>query len=112
MPTGGLIKRRDAHQPVYSCFGSQQTICVFAFDLKSHAFDSRFLTRLIIDNLGLELPPLGPLQIHTQKHLGPVLRLGSARSWVNRANCVTRIVLTGEERFGLCLQNFVSQSLE
>ena len=42
-------------------------------------------------------PLLGPLQIHAQQHLGPILRFGSARARMNRADGVELIVLARQQ---------------
>ena len=65
MTSGCLIEWRDPDQAVHAGFRRQQSIRIFAFNLKSHAFYSRFFARLIIDNLGLKFPPFSPLQVHT-----------------------------------------------
>src|SRR5215213_2624738 len=98
-----LVKRRDADEAVYAGFGSQQAVGVFTFDSEYNALQSRFLSRLIFEHFSFEAALLGPLEIHAQQHLGPVLRLGAARARMNRANRVAAIVVAGEQhfRFGL-----------
>ena len=112
MTPGGLVERRDAHQPVHAGFRCQQAIRIFAFDFERHAFDAGLFTRLIVDNLSLKFTALGPLQIHAQKHFSPVLRFRSTRAGMNRADSVAWIVLAGQQRLSLCLQDFVFESLE
>jgi len=107
-----LIKRRNAHQPMHAGFGRQQTIRIFALDFKSHALDAGFLARLIIDNFGLESSALGPLDVHAQEHLSPILRFRSARPGMNGADRIAGIVFPGQKRLGLRLQDFVLESLE
>src|ERR1044072_4627960 len=99
MPPRGLIERRDAHEAVNAGFGSQQAIRVFTFDSACNALQSRFLAWLILEHFGFEAALLGPLEIHAQQHLGPVLRLGASRARMNRANSVAAIVVAGEQHF-------------
>src|SRR3954454_2908317 len=99
MTPGRLIKRRNANETVNAGFRGQQTIGVFTFNSERNALQSRFLAWLILEHFGFELALLGPLEIHAQQHLGPVLRLGAARAWMNRANSVAAIVVAGEQHF-------------
>src|ERR1044072_3664295 len=98
-----LIEWRDADEPVNAGFGSQQAVRIFTFDSECNALQSSFLAWLILEHFGFEAALLGPLEIHAQQHLGPVLRLGAARARMNRANSVAAIVVAGEQhfRFGL-----------
>src|SRR5215213_4543889 len=98
-----LIKRRDADQAVYAGFGSQQPVCVFTFNSECNALQSCFLARLILEYLGFESPLLGPLEIHAQQHLSPVLRFGATRARMDRANSVAAIVVAGEQHFSFGL---------
>jgi hypothetical protein len=54
------------------------------------------LTRRNFEHLGLEAMALGPTQIHAQQHLGPVLRLGAARTGLEIDVGIIRIELSGE----------------
>src|SRR5437667_7398892 len=96
MPSGSLIVRRDAHQPMDARFGRQQTVCELASNRESHALEPGFFTRLIIDNLALEPAALCPPQIHPEEHLGPVLRLGPSGAWMDCDDGVLAIVLAAE----------------
>jgi hypothetical protein len=48
--------------------------------------------------LDAEATPLRPAHEHAQQHLGPVLRVGAARTRVDLADGVALVVLAGEER--------------
>src|SRR5262249_57933476 len=50
------------------------------------------------DGLRLEATPLGPAQVHAREHLRPVLRIRASLAGVDREQCVTCVVLPGEER--------------
>jgi hypothetical protein len=103
MPPCGLVKRRDADQSVYAGFGSQQAVGVFAFNSERHTFQSGFLAWLILEHFGFEATLLGPLEIHAQQHLGPVLRLGAAGAGLDVDERVHRIHLAGEHALELQL---------
>src|SRR5688500_4994960 len=98
-----LVKRRDADQTVYAGFSSQQPVGVFAFDSERHTFQSSFLAWLILEHFSLEATLLGPLEIHAQQHLGPVLRFGATRARMNRADGVATIVVAGQQHLSLSL---------
>src|SRR5690349_4068938 len=98
-----LVKRRDTDEPVHTGFGGQQPVGVFAFNSERHVLQSGFLARLILEYFSLKAALLGPLQIHAQQHLGPILRFGAARTRMNRAYSITTIVVAGEQHFSLSL---------
>jgi len=74
---------------------------ILASQREGHALEPRFLTGLILENGALEPPPLGPLEIHAQQHLGPVLRLDAAGTGVDGHNRVGRVVLAAEHLLDL-----------
>jgi hypothetical protein len=73
VPARRLIERRDANQPVHARFRRHQTEGVLAAQRKGHALQPCFFARLVVEEIALEASALGPLQIHAQQHLGPVL---------------------------------------
>src|SRR5215813_15247811 len=97
MTTSSLIEGRDSHQAMNARLGCEQPVGIFTFNSECNAFQSRFLSRLIVDNLRLEAALLGPLEIHAQEHLGPVLRFSAARSRMDRAYCIERVVIAGQQ---------------
>src|SRR6185312_14006555 len=97
MSPRGLIKWRYPDQPVYSGFGCQQPVGIFAFNSERNALQSSFLAWLILEHFSLEAALLGPFEIHAQQHLGPVLRLSAACARMNSANSVATIVIAGEQ---------------
>ncbi len=108
----GLIEGRDAHQPVHAGFGRQQAVSVFTFHSKRHSFETRFFTRLVVDDLGLEAALLGPFQIHPQQHLGPVLRFGPARARMNGADGVQLIVFAGQQHLSFRNSDLMLEALD
>src|SRR5215217_5065266 len=112
MAPGCLIKRRDTHQPVYSGFGRQKPVGVFAFNSERYTLQASFLAWLILEHFSFESALLGPLEIHAQQHLGPILRFRATRARMNRANSVTAIVVAGQEHFSLSLAQIVLKALD
>jgi hypothetical protein len=92
---------------VDSGFCGQQSVGIFAFDSECHTLQSGFLTWLILEHFRFEVALFGPLEIHAQQHLGPILRFGAARARMNGANRVATIVVAGEQHFGLGLAQIV-----
>src|SRR5689334_14192859 len=103
MPPRSLIEWRDANEAVDTGFGRQQAVGIFTFNSERNALQSSFLAWLILEHFCFEVALLGPLQIHAQEHLGPVLRFGATGARMNRANRVAAIVVASEQhfRFGL-----------
>src|SRR6185369_11272554 len=97
MSPGRLIKRRDTDEAMDAGFSSQKAVGVFTFNSERNALQSRFLAWLILEHFGFEAALLGPLEIHAQQHLGPVLRFGAPGARMNGANSVAAIVIAGEQ---------------
>src|ERR1041384_6551404 len=85
-----LIEGRDANEAVDAGFSSQKAVGVFTFHSERNALQSRFLAWLILEHFGLEAALFGPLEIHAEQHLGPVLRFGATRARMNRADALRR----------------------
>jgi hypothetical protein len=76
--------------------GAQPAIGVFALDLDGGALDAGHFSRLRVEYLGLEAARRGPLEIHAQQHLRPVLRLGAAGAGLDVEEGVVRVHLAAE----------------
>src|SRR5208282_2698431 len=85
------------YQAVNASLTAQHAVSVIAGHRKSGGFEPRFLARLIIIQGKGEAVTFRPSLVHAEQHLGPVLRLGPARSRVNRDDGVQVIVFTGEK---------------
>src|SRR3569832_1324362 len=107
MSSRGLIERRNADEAVNTRFRGQKAVSVFIFNSQRNALQSRFLAWLILEHFGFEAALLGPLEIHAQQHLGPVLRFGATGARMNRANSVAAIVVAGAQRFRFGLAQLV-----
>ena len=90
------IEGRLAHQPMDAGLGAQPPVGVFPLEPYGGALDARHLRFGHLDQLRVESPPLAPPQVHPEQHLGPVLRLGAARSRLDVQKRVGRIHLSGE----------------
>src|ERR1043165_4066428 len=104
MPALGLVKGRDAPQPVHANLAHQLSIGVVAGHRKRRRLDACFFRRLIFVDLRAETLALRPAQIKAQKHLRPVLRCrapgaGGTESQ-NWAEMLLRLYLRWAERQG------------
>ena len=69
---------------------------MIAIEANGCRLDTGHITRGRFDEFGLESGTLTPAQIHTQQHLGPILRLGTTTARLNIKKGRSRIVVTGE----------------
>src|SRR4051812_2670134 len=88
---------RYANEAVDARLRREKAVRVLAFDPERRALDARLLSRLEVQDLCLEAALLGPLQIHAQEHLGPVLRVRPARARLHSADSIARVVRAREE---------------
>ena len=97
-----LVERRDANEAVDPRLGQEHPVGVLARHRHRRALEAGLVAGLIVENLTLEPAALGPLEVHAQQHVGPVLRLGAARARVNRDHGIGAVVLAPEQplRFG------------
>ena len=109
MPALGLIKWRNAHQPVHTNLALQQSERVLAVDSKRCRFEPGLFTRLVVVENGFKALPLGPSEIHAQEHVGPILRFGTAGTGMNGHNGIARVVFPREQRLGFQLVEYVAQ---
>jgi hypothetical protein len=91
------VERRDPHQPVHPLLGREQAIGVLAARDERGRLDPGLLPRRRLLQLDLHAAPLGPAHLHAQQHLGPVLRVGTARARVDRDYRVAAVVLAAEQ---------------
>jgi hypothetical protein len=109
---GRLIERRDAHQSVHAGFRRKQTVGVVTRDRDRDALEPGLLSGLVVDDLGPEAAPLRPAEIHSQQHLGPVLRLGPAGAGMNGHERVLAIVLAPQHLLDLARLHFLVECVE
>src|SRR5256714_2703570 len=88
----------------------QKAVRVLTLHTKCRALDAGLLAGLEVQDLCLEAALLGPLQVHAQKHLGPVLRVRAARARLYRADGVARVHRAGQEHLGLGLRHLVFEA--
>ena len=112
MTTRRLIERRDADQPMDTGFGRHQAKRVLAVQRERRALDPGFFARLVVEHLSLEAAALGPFQVHPQQHVGPVLRLGTAGTGMDRDDGTGAIVLAAEHLLDLCRFGFGLERVE
>src|SRR5581483_1428204 len=97
------VERRDADEAVHALLTGQEPVRVPALHDEGRRADARLRSRVRGVELDLEPATFGPARVHAQQHLGPVLRVRTARARVHLADRVTFVVLTGEERAQLQL---------
>ena len=107
-----LVERRNTHEPVHAGLGRHQAERVVAGQQERDALEAGFVAGLVVDDLALEAATLGPLQIHPQEHLGPVLRLGAAGAGMNRHDGVGAIVFAAEHLLRLGRLDLLLQLVE
>ena len=94
---GGRVEGGDPHQTVDAALGGEEAVGVLAAGDEGGRLQPRLLPRRGLLHLDLEAAPLGPAQVHPQQHLGPVLRVGSARTGVDGDDGIAGVVLAAEQ---------------
>src|SRR5579875_431613 len=90
------IERRKAYQSMRANLRAEVAVGVAPANLDGNALYPRFLTLVVLINLGTEFVAFGPAQVHTQQHLGPILRIYTTAARVNTHDRVACIVFTVE----------------
>ena len=90
------VERRDAHEAVDSALAAQVAVGVAAADFDCRALDAGLFACSHVEDVCLVAALVGPAEVHSQKHLCPVLRVGAACAGVNRQNGVATIVFAGK----------------
>mgnify|MGYP000836667993 CR=1 FL=1 len=95
--TGIGIKRRNAHQAVYTLFRAQEAISIMAVNLDSSTFYTGLITRLIVEHFQRKTVLLRKAGKHTQQHAGPILRFGAAGTCMQCQDSIIGIIFTAEQ---------------
>src|SRR5262249_24438085 len=106
------VERRHADQPVHADLAREQPISVIALNTEAGRLDSGLFTGLIIEHLGLELVTFAAAQIHSQQHLGPILRVSSARPRVDRDYGFEQIVIAADPLPRLALLDLLREAFK
>ena len=93
----GGVERRQAHEPVHALLGAVEPVGVLALDPERRRLDAGLLPRADLEQLDLEAALLGPLHLHAQDHLRPVLGVGAAGAGVDGDERVAVVVAPGEQ---------------
>ena len=86
--------------------GAQPAVGVITPHLDGGALHARHFTRAGVDDLGGETARCGPLEIHAQQHLRPVLGLGATGARLDVEIGVARVHLAAEHPTQLELADF------
>ena len=86
---------------------TQVAIGVASCDFNRRAFNARLVTLGIIVHLGAEFVALGPTEIHTEEHLGPVLCIHPAATGVHTHNSIAFVVFAIQHQRELELLDFL-----
>jgi hypothetical protein len=97
-----LVERRESNETVDAALGLEDPVGVLTLHRERGRFETGLLARRRLDDLGAEAPVGRPAEIHAEEHLGPVLRVGSARARVDGDDGIAGVVLAREE--GVFLQ--------
>ena len=81
------VERRHSHKAMYSVFGLQIAVSKIALYLYCYRFDAGFITFKHVCNLGFIALFLAPAQVHTHKHLCPILRFGTSGAGYYLQHC-------------------------
>ena len=92
------VERRDPDQPVHAALAREQAVRVATLHDERRGRDAGLLAFLDLVDLEVEAAPLRPAREHAEQHLGPVLRVGTARAGVDLADRVALVVLAAEQR--------------
>ena len=103
------VERRDANEAVDALLALEQAERVTTLHDEGRGRDARFRPLLDLVELDVEAAPFRPARVHAQQHLGPVLRVGAARTGVHLADRVTLVVLAREQRAQLELVEIGAQ---
>jgi hypothetical protein len=97
---------------VYTGFGFEVSESIVAGNVECNVFNSRFFARLIVENLFAKTAPVAPAQIHAQKNLRPILRLGAAGAGVKRNNGVAPVIGLAEQLRQLGLRHLLGNYVD
>src|SRR5439155_8572152 len=92
--------------------GLEVAVGVLAVDLDRGVLDPRFLAGLEVEEARGVAVALRPAQVHAQQHLRPVLRLGPARSGVDRDQRAEAVPLAREQALELEIGDLLLDPLE
>src|SRR4051812_32077025 len=91
-----LIEGRQTDQPMNATLTLEVTVGERTPDLYCGALYSGLLTFGKIKDFGVILVTLSPAQIHTEQHIGPILRLSAASSGMDSQHRGSTIVWTAK----------------
>ena len=85
---------------------------IFTLDKQVGTFDARLFAVDNVENLVFEPPAVGPVRVHAQKHLRPVLRLGTACAGMKGHNGIVFVILAGQQSGQRLVLELLAKSLK
>ena len=86
---------------MYTSFALEIAIGHIALDEHRAGLDACLISLFIGKDLKAVSGPLGIALIHPVKHLGPILRFGSAGSWMNLQDGIGMVIVVGKQDIDL-----------
>ena len=105
----GRVERREPDQPVDAALGGQVAVGVPSRDGDRRPLDAGLVAHQPVDHVSFEPAGLGPTQVHTEQHLGPILGVGTPGAGVNGQDGAATVVGAGEEETELQPPHFLLQ---
>src|SRR5213083_1426467 len=97
---------------MHADLAGEQPEGIFAVHAERGRLNASFLAGLVVVQDRLKSLAFGPAQIHAHKHLGPILRFGSARARMNGHDRITRIVLARKQSFSFEAIDALAKSID
>ena len=95
------VERRGPHQTVNPVFWQHHPVSAFPPNYKLCARDAGLLAFLNVQNIHLKAAALGPANVCSEQHIGPVLRLGATRPALDHYDGGGLGVLHGKQGFAV-----------
>ena len=99
-------------QPMDPGLGREQPVGVFPCDYERYTFEAGLFAGLVVNDLCFKAALFGPSQVHAQEHLGPILRLRPTCAWMDRADGVQLVVLSGKQHLCFCRAYLMLQTFD
>jgi hypothetical protein len=103
LPPRVAVERTDPNQAVHAHLCAQVAVSVGSGHGERRAVDSRFVARLVVDDVRAVAAALAPAQVHAQQDLRPVFGVGAAGAGMDADDGVRVIDRPRQHALELCL---------